>query len=82
MQPTIKEGNLIIASSIPYFFSKPEKGDIVVFKQKGKLLLKRIIKIEGGLIKTEGDNKADSLKTNLLKRSQILAKVILTDIIG
>jgi len=80
MQPTLKNGDLVFASSLPYLFKNPKTNDIVTFKEKtGKVLIKRITKIENGRYYVVGDNKYDSLDSRVLgniKKSEILGKVI------
>lgn len=76
MMPYLTPGNRVIASSIPYYFSKPKVNDVVVFTKDGKMLIKRIVRISGGEFFVEGDNKKDSLKTEPIRRKQILGKVI------
>jgi len=77
MLPTLRPGRLVVVSSIPYFFLQPKPGDIVLFKQELKTLIKRIRKIEKAKYFVEGENQKDSLKIEPLLRNQILAKCIL-----
>lgn len=84
MEPTIKNGETVLASSLPYLFSKPKIGDIAVFVKEEKMFIKRIVKIDpsvaGGKYFVSGDNKKDSLdsrKIGLVERSGIVGKVIL-----
>lgn len=77
MMPTLKLGDRVVASSIPYLFSKPKIGDIVLFKYRDKIMVKRIKKLENRKIIVAGDNSSDSLKTEPIERSQILGKVII-----
>lgn len=83
MEPTFKEDQIVLASSIPYLFSKPKVGDIVIAKdpRTGRLLLKRIISKTTGTYFIEGDNKersTDSRNFGFLSRSSIIAKIIYT----
>ena len=45
MEPKIKNGELVLVSNIFYLFKKPKIGDIVAFKEKDKIFIKRITKI-------------------------------------
>lgn len=79
MIPTYYPHDEVLISSLPYIFSKPKVGEIIVF-QKGKLaLIKRIKKItKNGLI-VEGDNRGDSLKSSemgVVLPKQVIGKVI------
>lgn len=47
MEPTFRQGQTLLVSSIPYLFQKPKVDDVIVIKdpQTGRLLLKRISKV-------------------------------------
>lgn len=83
------QGQSVLVSNIPYLFSKPKNGDIVVFKKepafakassgKEKIFIKRIARIAGQKYFITGDNKNDSLDSRGLgwiRRQDILGKVI------
>lgn len=81
MMPTISPNDHLFATNIPYLFSKPKKGDIVVFRnpKSQKLLVKRILSIFGNEYKVGGDNVTDSLDSRdfgVIDRQNILAKVV------
>ena len=76
MMPYLKPYDRIIVSSIPYYFSKPKIGDIIVFKYNSKTMIKRIKKLENGKITVAGDNISDSLKIELVELGDILGKVL------
>lgn len=77
MLPTLSPGDIVLVTTLPYFFSNPKKNDIVVFKTQNKLFIKRITKVEKEKIYVEGDNKGDSLKINFITRKEIIGKVII-----
>lgn len=77
MMPRLKPGDKILVSTLPYFFSHPKVGDVVVFKYENKLMVKKISKIENEKYLIEGENKKDSLKTPRIKKKDILGKLIL-----
>lgn len=80
MEPTLKEGQILFASLLPYLFFKPKVGDVVVFKDEGKVFIKRIKKLEREKYFLTGDNKSDSLdsrKIGWIDRENILGKVLL-----
>ena len=63
MEPTLKPGDYVIVNKLPYFFGKPSKGDIIVFKHpkiKNKFLVKRIIRVASNKYFVIGDNKTQS----------------------
>lgn len=80
MEPALRDGNTVLASSIPYFFSKPMIGDIVVYRSKDKtMFLKRIKEIKNNRYMLLGDNTSDSLdsrKLGWIERKDIVGKVI------
>ena len=76
MSPKIKEGSFFIASSIPLKFSKLKVGDIILFKYKGKNIVKKIEKFKTNNIYVSGINKSDSKKFRPIKKNEIIAKVI------
>lgn len=49
MEPTLKEGQMLIISKVNYFVGTPKRGDIIVFKDsyENKLLIKRVIGLPG-----------------------------------
>lgn len=76
MEPTIKNGSEILVSNIPYLFSKPKTGDIVVFNNFNKVMIKRIKKIKSDHYFLEGDNTSDTLDVGWIGRKDILGKII------
>lgn len=79
MEPTIKNNQIILASSIPFFFRKPKVGEVVVLK-KNKFIIKRIKKIDKDRFFVEGDNEkesTDSRNFGWISKSKIVGKVIL-----
>lgn len=76
MEPKIKNSSFFLASSIPYFIVKPKAGDVIVFKNKNKNIVKKIIKIESKIYYVKGLNEIDSLEFAPIKRNEILGKII------
>ncbi len=60
MEPFLLNSQTVLASSIPFIFSKPKVGDVVAFRHQNKHFIKRIAKIKGDTYFLEGDNKEDS----------------------
>ena len=61
MEPTINEGNLVFVSSLPFLFSKPRIGDVVVLRKENKTLIKRVTRIRNDKFFLAGDNVMDSM---------------------
>lgn len=78
MQPTFKNGETVLVSSVPYMFVRPKVGDIVVFYHKTmkKNMIKRIKKIKNRRYFVMGDNKDDSKRMGWITRKQIVGRVI------
>lgn len=82
MEPSIKNGSIVIISSVPYFLKKPKIGEIVVFENpstssgQGKMFVKRIKKVNGNKFYVEGDNKSDSLEIGWIENNRIIGKVL------
>lgn len=74
--PYLNPDDRVFVSSIPYFFSRPKKGDIVLFENNGKMLVKRIDEILNNRFRLEGDNKRDSLKVGWIERKDIKGKFV------
>jgi nickel-type superoxide dismutase maturation protease len=78
MQPQIKDSETVLVSNIFYWFKNPQIGDIVAFRKLGKILIKRITKIQNGKYFLVGDNQQDSLdsrKLGLISKEKIIGKV-------
>ena len=80
MEPGIKNEEAVLVSSIPYWFKVPQISDIVAFKDNnGKILIKKISKIQNGEYFMKGDNKDDSWDSRqfgYIQRRQIIGEVI------
>lgn len=80
MEPTIKNGQVILISSLPYLISNPKVGEIIAFSlaRPGlkRLIVKRIRKINIDKYLVKGDNKKDSKEYGWIERKEIIGKVI------
>jgi len=76
MEPTIKEGSFFISSNLIYKFIQPKIGDVIVFRNENKNIIKRILKIENEKYFISGDNLKDSKKFESIRKQDILGKVI------
>lgn len=57
MQPTLKQGYLLIVNKVAYKFGEPKRGDIIVFHHKGienQDYIKRVIGLPGDEIEVSG----------------------------
>lgn len=80
MEPTIRSGQTVLVSWIPYLFSKPKLEDVIaLWERDEKVLIKRISKIDKDEYFVKGDNKIDSLDSKdfgWIGRKKIVGKVI------
>ncbi len=80
MEPLIKNGAAVLVSNCPYWFKNPQINDIVAFKDKsGKVLVKRIAKVNNEKYFVEGDNNSDSLDSRsfgYISKKQIIGEMI------
>lgn len=81
MLPTLQAGQSVIINRVSYWFQCPQKGDIVGLHdpRDGKVLIKRITKVEGKSYFVQGDNKShstDSRVFGMIGRKDIIGKVI------
>src|SRR5690242_6724517 len=81
MSPTIREGESVLVNRLSYLFQSPKVTDIIALSdpRDGKVLIKRIKKIEEKRYFVEGDNKnssTDSRIFGMIERSEIIGKVI------
>jgi signal peptidase I len=58
MEPTLKEGQVLIIAKVGYLFGNPERGDIVVLKDEleNKYLIKRAIGLPGETVEIKNDS--------------------------
>lgn len=78
MEPFLLNNQAVLVSSIPFIFSKPKIGDVVVFKVDDKIYIKRIKEIKSQKFFLIGDNKKDSLdskKIGWIDKKNILGKI-------
>jgi nickel-type superoxide dismutase maturation protease len=81
MEPTLKTNDTVLVSFLPFLFSSPKVRDVVALKdpKDGKVLIKRITKIENKKYFIEGDNKQhskDSREFGMIGKALIIGKVI------
>ena len=81
MLPTLKPGQEILVSSLPYLFLKPKAGDMIAFSLARRDLanlavVKRIREIKKDKFLVKGDNKKDSQEYGWIERKRIIGKVI------
>lgn len=78
MEPAFKHNQIVITSSIPFFFRKPRIGDVVVLLHK-RYIIKRIAKVEENRIFVTGDNRkesTDSRDFGWITKEEVVGKVI------
>jgi signal peptidase I len=76
MMPFLNPNDRVLVSSLPYFFSKPKIGEMIMFEHNKKNVVKKITKISGDRVQVQGENINDSLKIENIENKQILGKVV------
>jgi len=81
MLPTLPAGQSVMVNRMSYVFNQPQIGDIVALHdpRDGKVLIKRITKVEDKSYFVQGDNKShstDSRVFGMIGRKDIIGKVI------
>lgn len=76
MEPVLLNNNIVLVSSLFYTFKSPQINDIVAFRYKNKVYIKRIKKIINEKYQLLGDNSKDSLD------SKTLGLIFKKDILG
>ena len=75
MEPTLKNGQVVVADYLSFRFRPPQVGDIILFDFGSKKLIKRITQIQERGYLVAGDNRADSLKIDLVAKDKVIAKI-------
>lgn len=84
MIPTIKNHSIVLIEPNYYDYYDFKIGDIIIFKDSGKYLCKRIVKIKGNQLWVEGDNyynSRDSRVFGWIEKGQVRSKVLF-EIVG
>ncbi len=82
MEPTLREGDQVVASPLPFLLRRPSVGDLVVLRHpfEDRFLVKRISRIEGHLVAVIGDNprrSTDSRVFGPVPLDSLVGKVLL-----
>ena len=82
MEPTLREGDQVVASPLPYLFRRPSVGDLVVLRHpfEDRFLVKRISRVDGSYISIVGDNRrrsTDSRDFGPVPVDHIVGKVLI-----
>ena len=75
MEPTFKAGQIVLASGL----AKPREGDVVIVQHDGLEKIKRLRRIDNGIVYVVGDNAAastDSRTFGSLPKAAIIATVL------
>ena len=82
MEPTLLEGDQVIASPLPYRWRPPAVGDLVVLRHptEPRFLVKRVVDVDGQRVSVRGDNRdrsTDSRAFGPVSRDALVGKVLL-----
>ncbi|MBI2545338.1 MAG: signal peptidase I [Candidatus Aenigmarchaeota archaeon] len=76
MEPFLKSGDYVFVNKLAYVLKMPDEGDVIVFKNSNKFLVKRVTKVYYDKIFVEGDNIL-SKKIKSINKNSVVGKVIL-----
>ena len=76
MQPSIRDGSLVLVNRWAYSYKKPQIGDVVAFRHENSFWCKRIAGVENETYRVQGDNPADSQEIPAIIARQIIGKVM------
>ena len=72
MQPTLREGNVVVGINTRNF----NEGDVVVAYHRGREVIKRVDKYENGQLWLTGDNKSENHDIGPVSDKDIEGKVV------
>lgn len=90
MEPTLKEGQIVIVDKMAYYFKSPKRNDVIVYKQSNRehsyYELKRVIGLPGETVKVKNgivyiDDKAlkEKIKTEIIQNAGLAEEGIKLD---
>lgn len=90
MEPTLKEGQVVIVNKLEYYLKKPKRNDVIVYKQTNKehsyFELKRLIglpgetvKIKNGVIYINDEVLKEKVKVDIIQNSGLAEEGVKLD---
>ena len=90
MEPTLTEGKVVIVNKLEYYFKKPKRNDVIVYKQSNKehsyFELKRVIglpgetvKIKNGMIYINDEVMKEKVKTDIIQNGGLAEEGVKLD---
>lgn len=90
MEPTLKEGQVVIVNKFEYYLKKPKRNDVIVYKQSNKehsyFELKRVIglpgetiKIKNGVVYINDEVMKEKIKTDIIQNSGLAEEGVKLD---
>lgn len=76
MEPTFKNGSIVLVNCLIFAIRKPKVGEVVVFTHSGKEIIKRVVGLTEKGYLVAGDNGSDSKDFGPIKRQALLGKVV------
>lgn len=73
MEPTLSVGDHILVAKLCYIFSSPDDGDVVMFSDDGKHLVRRVV-VQGPIVR---EDNQDGANAKLIAPDQIIGKAFL-----
>lgn len=90
MEPTLTEGKIVIVNKLEYYFKKPKRNDVIVYKQSNKehsyFELKRVIglpgetvKIKNGMVYINDEVMKEKVKTDIIQNGGLAEEGVKLD---
>ena len=90
MEPTLKEGQVVIVNKLEYYFKSPKRNDVIVYKQSNKehsyFEIKRVIglpgetvKIKNGFVYINDEAIKEKVKTDIISNSGLAEEGVRLD---
>ncbi|MGP1404454.1 MAG: signal peptidase I [Catonella sp.] len=90
MEPTLTEGKVVIVNKLEYYFKKPKRNDVIVYKQSNKehsyFELKRVIglpgetvKIKNGMVYINDEVMKEKVKTDIIQNGGLAEEGVKLD---
>lgn len=90
MEPTLTEGKVVIVNKLAYYFKKPKRNDVIVYKQSNKehsyFELKRVIglpgetvKIKNGMVYINDEVMKEKVKTDIIQNGGLAEEGVKLD---
>ena len=80
MEPTLTEGKVVIVNKLEYYFKKPKRNDVIVYKQSNKEHLPgETVKIKNGMVYINDEVMKEKVKTDIIQNGGLAEEGVKLD---